>query len=141
VPVDLLTFVLYKQIRAISGSGVMGRMHSFSNSKESPGLSGGYSSGGGLPGVVELDRSIKEEMLTFLEEGRGLSSFDAKRTFDSTSVWHGVVDGAHRLLAITPLADENPENFAGYPWYVLTVICARMELLKAFARDRNEKMR
>lgn len=139
--VDPVHCIPLTKVRSISESGVRRLMHAFSNAKEAPGLSSGHSSGGGMPVVVDIDESMRSEAIAFNNSEQGMSSEQAKSAYEDFPQRYGVVDGAHRLVALVRLAHEMPEHFSGYSWYVLKINNARMDMLKAFARDRNEKLR
>ena len=134
--VDPLSCIPLTNIRCISPSGVERLKRSLSNGNG--GLN--YIAGSDTPIVVSLSGSFHHYISNYFQSECGLPESESNTKIKSRKDWYGVVDGMHRLKAITDLAAEYPDSWEGFLWPV-TIIKGdcNIQVLKQLARQQNIK--
>lgn len=138
----------FSKVRSISPSGVSRLKESFSGHIEDDGMTKGITSGGCLPSVVRLEGVYESFPYSFLESNflaDGLSANEATKKAEEMvkkhDVWYGIIDGAHRHMAISELMKDSPNRWAGFQWTVMVIQSASKSILRAYARNANEKQK
>lgn len=141
VRVDPNDCVPFTRIRKVVKCGVERLALIFDDEAESSSMSRGHSSSASLPLVVKLTPSQKLVVITYFMKDRNLTREHAEQRYRTRSQWYGIVDGSHVHAAFIHLTDKRPEKWCGYQWWVTIVQHHELEVLQAFARDRNDKQR
>lgn len=139
--VDPRACIPLTKVRRLSKSGVS-RLAASLDGTRTFGTSGsasfGVASSSSLPVVVPLSGLLATETKAhFVSEG--FSAEDAEEKEREHDQWYGIVDGAHRQAALMLLLEKQPEKWAGFRWTVTVAKPCSIPLMRAFARNSNEK--
>lgn len=140
ITIDPLDTIPLTCIRTVVDSGVAKLEVAFLRSLNGPGMSMGFSSAAPQPVVVQIPEDRVHLVVDYFISVKGLSAENAE-AISRSKVWFGIVEGAHRRKALINLGEKVPSRFKGYPWVVLCLDWQPLDILRAFARERNEFQR
>ena len=134
--VEVTDCVSALRVRAKSNSGVASLARLMARKEDAI---AGHTSAGPLPVVTEIPEGHMKFVTEYFIDERNMteSEAEAERSSRPGRKWYAVVDGNHRHDALLWQADQNPNDFAGFPWRVHIIKWQPIRILKGFARARN----